>query len=275
MKAGLVFEAIKQSVDRLFEQRRIHYSEKDFASLYEEVHQQSPIFVLSTGRTGTKLMTKLLARSKALKAYHEPSPVINYYGKAAWQRDTPDAFLEGVFDGARYELIRDAFILGKTYAETNNRITFMAKFALALYPNARFVHLIREPYSFVKSAVGHGWYGKSNIHDEGRIRPENSQGLRQVEILAWLWQETNTFISEFMKGVADPMKFRFESEDLYSNVSRTEEFLKFCGAADVTTSQIKRLQKKRVNKGKQANAPTGDVLAEIEKAVADIQTGTL
>ena len=54
--------------------------------LPDYIRQNAPtVFVLSTGRTGTKLLTDLFSKVKGVKVYHNPSPVLLYTSKLCYE----------------------------------------------------------------------------------------------------------------------------------------------------------------------------------------------
>jgi hypothetical protein len=240
-----------KAIDFLKEQSKIQHPGTPVSELFDKVHASSPVFVLSTGRTGTQFLTELLRHSSLVRAHHEPEPTLNLLARKAWQKEGSDDFFKGCFEGARYELLRNSFILNKGYVETNNRITFLAPFIRSLYPNAKFVHLVREAESFVKSGLQRGWYTDTNIHDEGRITKQEGWGeMDQVDRIAWLWAETNRWITQFGKIMAADKWYVHKSEDLYRDDSKTQHLLHFCGADDISSLTIKKYQRKPVNTSK-------------------------
>ena len=156
----------------MVESRKINAQTKfDYTELYNIVHQKSqPCFVLSTGRCGTALLTKIFELHHDVDVHHTPIPELVYHSKYAYENQKNlSNEVKYLIDAARYEHIRNAFLLNKTFIETNNRITFFAYQLKELYPKAKFVHLIRNPISFIKSGKARDWYTGKNPHDEGHI----------------------------------------------------------------------------------------------------------
>ncbi|MDZ7690395.1 MAG: hypothetical protein U5K69_04470 [Balneolaceae bacterium] len=113
--------------------------------------------------------------------------------------DQPE-IVSKIVDAARYEQIRNAWLLDKKYIETNNRITFFCYALSELFPKSQFIHLVRQPEAFITSGLARDWYSNSVLHDEGRIKPTDNE-LQQVEKIAWLWNETNHFIEQFKREI--------------------------------------------------------------------------
>jgi len=271
-KIKLLVSNTKAQVQKLKQQGIIQHPKVPVSDLHQQTHKSAPVFVLSTGRTGTQLLTNIFALSNKVLAHHEPDPNLNYYGKLAWEGAKEPAFFEGVFEGARYEMLRDAVILGKTYIETNNRITFLAKHILTNYPNAKFVHLVRKPEAFVKSGLGRDWYANTNIHDEGRIVKAGGWGsMDQVAKIAWLWAETNRWIFEFGKTLPAGQFLFLKSEDLYKDSKSVLALLHFCGVMDVNLKAIEKTILEPVNISKKPS----DSIDEKTRLLIKEQTSTV
>jgi hypothetical protein len=219
---------------------KLHGHLKDSDVLPEDVlAQAAPVFVLSTGRVGTMLLTRLFELEKGLNIEHEALPEMLYTGKLAYADPSNIEFTKGAFMAGRYEAIRDCQLQNLRYVETNNRLTFFAPAMAALFPNAKFIHLLRHPDSFVSSGIQRNWYTGKTITDEGRIAPAKNSGIeRQQDKIAWLWNATNSFIEDFKEGAGKDRTLTVRSEDLFSNTEEAERILNWLDfKADKTSIQ--------------------------------------
>lgn len=219
---------------------KLHGHLKDSDVLPEDVlAQAAPVFVLSTGRVGTMLLTRLFELEKGLYIEHEALPEMLYTGKLAYADPSNIEFTKGAFMAGRYEAIRDCQLQNLRYVETNNRLTFFAPAMAALFPNAKFIHLLRHPDSFVSSGIQRNWYTGKTITDEGRIAPAKDSGIeRQQDKIAWLWNATNAFIEDFKEGAGKDRTLTVRSEDLFSNTEEAERILNWLDfKADKTSIQ--------------------------------------
>ena len=219
---------------------KLHGHLKDSDVLPEDVlAQAAPVFVLSTGRVGTMLLTRLFELEKGLHIEHEALPEMLYTGKLAYADPSNIEFTKGAFMAGRYEAIRDCQLQNLRYVETNNRLTFFAPAMAALFPNAKFIHLLRHPDSFVSSGIQRNWYTGKTITDEGRIAPAKDSGIeRQQDKIAWLWNATNAFIEDFKEGAGKDRTLTVRSEDLFSNTEEAERILNWLDfKADKTSIQ--------------------------------------
>jgi hypothetical protein len=119
------------------------------------------VFTLSTGRTGTALLTRLLSLSSKIDAYHEPPPNPREYYAATYERGWEDckAFAT-VLKKLRCRQIGAARISGRMYCETSNRLTFFAPAICIALPRTRWIHLYRHPGGVVRSGMCSGWYDR-------------------------------------------------------------------------------------------------------------------
>lgn len=251
---------------QLQEQRQIHEQARqtDIASLYDRVHHQAaPCFVLSTGRCGTKLLTHLLQEKSSIKAVHVPTPEFTHYGDFAYKNalEQPEVVTR-IVDAARYEQIRNAWLLGKKYVETNNRITFFCHALADLFPNSRFIHLVRQPEAFITSGMARDWYSNAVLHDEGRITPEDSN-LKQAEKIAWLWNETNRFIEDFKEKTAADRVLTIRSDELFYSAETTLRIFDHLDLVPLERSRIEEIISEPVNKQAKKDVPKEAVTAEL------------
>ncbi len=229
------------------------YKKVNIDALHQEVLQNaSPCFVLSTGRAGTALLTKILSVQEELIVEHNPIPELTYHSGYAYKfhKDKPE-LCKAMIDAARYEYIRNAFILDKIFVETNPRITFFAHQLAELYPKAKFIHLIRKPEDFIRSGLARNWYVEGRIRDEGKIKPDNLeewQKWSQADKIAWLWQETNAFIEGFKDQLEEDRIITVRSEDLFQDPLVTNNIMKHLGLNPLKIKTIEKYLKKPVNR---------------------------
>lgn len=255
---NLLIKYIKHNIDfwdQELKQSRLHAIQNiPIDQVYLEVHSNSsPIFVLSTGRCGTKLLTDLIQSDSTFIVAHQPVPELTHAASYAYQhRGSNFETLTQIIDACRYESIRDAWLLKKTYVETNNRITFFAPYLASLFPQARFIHLQRDPYQFIESGYSRNWYSYEKLFDEGRITPQDDTTIpwdqySQVQKIAWLWKETNDFIRKFTETMPSERRYFIDSKDLYTNGSKVKELLSFMGIQSLPVARIEKLIARPVN----------------------------
>ncbi|MEO0329695.1 MAG: sulfotransferase [Pseudomonadota bacterium] len=219
------------------------------------LNESQPIFFLSTGRCGTEFITRILENDPNLIVHHNPEPELLGIDRWAYEThsDASDQ-LVSAFHAARLELMTDAMVRRRQYIETNFRVTFFAFAIATLLPKARFVHLVRHPFDFIRSAVRLQYY-EGLYTDMGRIRPStNSEyGPRwptfaQAEKAAWLWNETNAFIEAFKSRYAERSVLTIRFEDMVGETAVLSQLLDYCSAKPMSKASLKALQRRPVNR---------------------------
>lgn len=233
-----------------------------------------PVFVLSTGRTGTALLTELLLLAGGADVHHAPRPELVRVSKRAYEEidGNLDLFVE-VFKTAREELVLQSVRRGRSYVETNNRVTFFAPAAAVAFPEARFIHLTRHPGAFVRSGMRRNWYSGTHDHDIGRIVPVGDDpgvarwdGWDRVARVAWLWNETNRFIVDFLATLPAERHFFARSEDLFVDVATARGLVEFCGVTPPADSAIAARIRTPVNVQSSGDFPPLEEWSEADRA---------
>lgn len=217
---------------------------------------KDPVFFLSTGRCGTKWFSELLLKDPKLAVFHDPLPSLAIQGKFSWEQvkkydfnipDEPNKALSEIYLAAREQHFRYTAKTGKRYIETNNYITFFAPVLAKIFPDARFVHLVRHPKGFIRSGLDRSYYADNNVNDVKRIIDngnKNWEDLSRYGKTAWLWNETNEFIEKFGRSVSPDnfIVFPFDLTDI-SGVKKVLDFMH----VDIPDKKIKSLLKVKKN----------------------------
>lgn len=224
-----------------------HTDQKTIDEMYNDY---SPIFILSTGRSGSKFLVTLLNCSENVTAYHEPRPTLQYFSNYAFHHQEEEKVLANSIDAARMELILEVFIKNRIYVESNQCLTFFAPMIAALFKKSKFVHLTRHPGDFVRSAVRKGWHKNDSIWESGRVKMADKDRwahMDQIERLSWLWMTTNRFIDGFKEQLQAHRYLTVKLEDLVEKKNEVRKLLEYTGAAGIETGKIKEMQAKRIN----------------------------
>ena len=219
----------------------------------------SPVFILGSGRSGTKMMVKLLAGVEHIEAHHE-------YVRDAYQRDAALYFMgrlsrEAMADklqsiyGAAVLLLRSPVLHRREQQACLGR-----RRAGRRFPTARFVHLIRDgrkvASSFFHKLAGH-------VYDDRSVRilqewlddpdgrpmppppeefwwtiPQKAQpfhaefpGFDQFQRCCYQWVESNRNILQGLAAVPEGARMRIKLEDLTSSPAALERLLGFVDVA--------------------------------------------
>lgn len=221
-----------------------------------------PCFVLSTGRSGTLLLNRLLSTASNAIAVHQPKPELIRASRKAYEEisSSPEIFQE-VFKCAREELILEAAQKKSVFIETNNRITFFAPVIKKVFPGAVFIHLVRHPGHFVRSGIRRKWYSGRHDHDIGRIVPVQGElkvrwdKLTIIEKIAWLWNETNQFIENFKEKLPDEDLLFLKAEDLFHDPEVAGQIFRFLHLEGFRLKVARKILQKPVNVQKKGDFP--------------------
>jgi hypothetical protein len=225
--------------------------------------------VLSTGRCGTLWLTEFLRHSKRTHVNHSDYPELIREGRLAYEQYAriPEMFHE-ILRATRDGYILGAYVHGRKYIETNNRITFFARAIRQVYPRSKYIHLYRHPADFVRSGLRRGWY-RGHSHDIGRIVRLDDQALWEqmsdIAKIAWLWNETNQWIEDFI--LEQPMSnvLQIRAEDMFTNISLALAICDFVGVTDITEVVTRRLQRRRINVQKTGKVEPYEKWSDAEK----------
>lgn len=224
-----------------------HVDQETIAEMY---NHYAPVFILSTGRAGSKFLPGLLNLSPNIAAYHEPRPTLEYFSDYAYHHQQEAAILAKMIDASRMESILEDYIKDKIYVESNQCLTFFAPALAQLYKKSRFVHIVRHPGDFVRSAVRKGWHKNDTIWESGRLKMANEKQwaeMDQIERLAWLWNATNQFIEDFKQTIEKERTTFIKLEDLSTDAGVVKELLRFIGGKEIAGDVIEKMQNTKVN----------------------------
>jgi len=225
-----------------------HIDQKTIDSMYNEY---SPVFVLSTGRSGSKFLHTIISQCDDIQSNHEAFPTLQYFSNFAFHNQEKQELLSAMFNASRMELILDAYNNNKLFFESNQCHVFFANAIAILFKKAKFIHLIRHPGDFICSAIKKGWHLNDTIWEAGRVKmsyEEEWQKLDQVQKLAWTWQITNDFIRCFFENQDHERLLTVKLEDLTSQKESVSKVLSFIGSKNIIKEEIiRQLQGNKVN----------------------------
>lgn len=117
-----------------------------------------PLFILSTGRTGTTWLASVFEHAGA-RAVHEPGPrwlrlVGNAHAAGAMTRERAARIVRRV----RLELVSPPTFDGRPFVEANSLVSGLAGPLLDAFADAHVVQIVRDPVGYVGSALAWGQY---------------------------------------------------------------------------------------------------------------------
>jgi len=118
------------------------------------------VFILSTGRSGSKAIAKMIDQHKDAECYHDTFTHLN-----TWSCDY-------LYDKSKKEVIKNKLLSlynatslgqGKIFGQSDQKIAPLVPILTELFPTAKFIWLIRDPYEFVNSGYARGWFDNSEF----------------------------------------------------------------------------------------------------------------
>ena len=71
--------------------------------------------------------------------------------------------------------------------------------------------------------------------------------LSDIEKIAWLWNETNSYVENFLATLSSENYIQIRAEDMFSDPVVVTELFKFVGLDDIKSEKISKMQKRQVN----------------------------
>lgn len=215
-----------------------------------------PVFIVSTGRTGTTFLAEAL-RQLGARAAHEPGPV--------WLRVVSNAYVAGAISHEQSMAVvrRTRSPSNRWDVEASCLIYGLVRPILDSTPDARVVHLVRDPRTYVRSAMNWGVHrlgGRPlNLLPFRRLATPHLEGRNprtllewaakgQLARVCWTWRAMNQAISG--QGSGDERFFTIRMEDLFDKTTEYRGFRQILELSGVPLPEPKRLERllsERVN----------------------------
>jgi hypothetical protein len=257
----------------------------------------NPFFIVSSGRSGTAMLHKLLSGMGGVEVHHEyavqivqPLAVHRYLGLA----DAAEA--HRVLETAHGAAIR--YCGEAHWGDSSNKLSWLIPDLAALFPEARFVHLVRdgrkvagsyfrklgaECYDDRSSAILQAFYDdpaqtpapppeKKYWWPVPRKGAADAQAFRlfdQFERIAWHWAEINRVIAAELSRLPAPRKAFVRLEDLRSSPETLKTLLHFLNLG-YRDSHFAMLQRPH-----NVNKPQDTLLSPRERDAFDRIAGTV
>jgi hypothetical protein len=181
----------------------------------------SVTFVLSTGRTGSVFLKTALAKCDRVTVApsgfrHEAQRYVQWQQRSLRRGKLRHHLPMGAWWRWKLYLKRRPLIGRRAhFVEINNALFPLIPELRRAFPGARVIHLIRDPRTFLVSALNRGW--ALSVHDRrmrasdwGEMSRREWKRLSAVEQLSWFWLRVNRLILDAEPSVT----IRFE--DLFA-----------------------------------------------------------
>jgi len=214
-------------------------------------------WVLSTGRCATVTLTRLFQLCPTANSYHEVAPRLFGIGRDAYKYYNNNKETDKIrkkFLEKRRALFKKAEAEEKKYIEVGPHVTFLPYIINSIFPDSKFIHLIRNPEDVIISGLNRDAY-INDSSDKLRIRPrlesehfKDWEKYTQLQKLSWFWMTTNQWISDFMRTLPNERKLLIHSEDIFENNKDViNNIFKFVGLPKPNKVDINNILNKKLN----------------------------
>lgn len=180
-----------------------------FLPSYEENKNLPICFVLGTGRSGSTSIVDVLNQHPKCEAFHENiRQLIRISTQVAHAPEQKEPLLDelrNIFNTKVWTATEDQIVV-----HSDQRLWNLVGFLANYFPKSKFVHLVREPKSCIKSMVARGWYAPNeypdlNPHNWAKYRLSGDgvgafssvewQAMDPLQKCTWYWSYINGEIS--------------------------------------------------------------------------------
>lgn len=172
----------------------------------EELMSAEALFLITPGRSGTKSLVEYCKKNATMYSVHAPLPWLASTGYACHQGKLSGEAAFAAFYSARESYLKSAFERDLVFFDGDCKNLPLTPAIAAYMPNAKFLHVVRNPRSFIKSGLARGYYSNKSPEMWGHLSsPTALDG--QIEKIAYFWNEANV-IGEKMKAELGPQRIQ-------------------------------------------------------------------
>lgn len=191
---------------------------------------ENPVFIVSTGRCGSTMLSRILAIHPSLFVFNQ-YPSLRTEAFVKWSDPRRVKEIEKKIRKKREELLNMVRRNRLIYVENSTSAALLIDELYRLF-NARFIFIYRDARDFIRSGMSRGWYKPESLRhrfktlirrrfliDTGKdtvdtllIPPRDFK--TRFEKIAWRWVEINRIILDRFSFLPDGHKLFFKVEEL-------------------------------------------------------------
>jgi len=204
-------------------------------------------FVVSTGRSGSTTIARVLNENESCSCQHEPRyQMIRIssdflHGKIT-ESDALNELSDNFIECSKYH---DRITFGESDQKYGNLISLIHK----VLPKAKFIWLLRDARDVVASTYGRGWFDdfefgyaptpmipihseepwsqfRPNGYEAGQFSESEWKYMSSFERNCWYWSFWNRTIEQQLKQVPDEQWMFLRLEELETRITDLQNFLK-------------------------------------------------
>ncbi len=207
-----------------------------------------PIFVVSTGRTGTHFLSHFFDTNfQRVIGFHEPDPDLFFLNVHYAKGNISARRAESMFKDYREQAFRRLTSKGiNAYVESNHSVSFLIPVIRRIFDQYKIIHIQRDGREFVRSAYSkttYGrWVGTVNILAENDPRerlnatffPDDPyhdiwHQLSRFQKLAWYWANKDRLIWEQTRNDENALVLKFEDLFVKKDLKTWNKMIDFTG----------------------------------------------
>lgn len=214
-----------------------------------------PFFIVSSGRSGTQMLEKLLGSYSNVEMYHEyccndVQPLGVKYTLGIIDINDALLILEKLH-GKSINLSDKEF-----WGDSSNKLSWLIPVLNKLFPNSKFIHLIRdgrkvvssfynklgdECYDDVSTEILQNWIDNPTVNTEpppekkywwNVAKPNSNKKFRnynQFQRICYHWKSVNKVIDYDLRDIEKNRKISIKLEELVTDESKLKQLIKFIG----------------------------------------------
>ena len=227
-------------------------------------YQGQVVFILSTGRSGSKAISSLLKQHSDATCYHDPFPHMN-----TWSCDILYGRRKRKDIENRIRYLYNAISINKekVHGISDQKLVPLINILAEIYPNSKFIWLIRDAGDFVNSAYARGWFDSSefgypknkNEFLDKRVTPSNFDAAHRCngylvgefsesewkqmtafERICWYWKYWNSLIEDQLSDLNSKRSIMIRLEELEQRKIDVLAFLNLEKQSDLKTEKINK-----------------------------------
>lgn len=235
-----------------------------------ELINTEAVFLITPGRSGTKSLVEYCKQNASMYSVHAPLPWLASTGYAYHQEELSAEAAFAAFYAARESYLKSAFERDLVFFDGDCKNLPLIPVIAERMPNAKFLHVVRNPKPFIKSGLARGYYKNMSPEMWGHLSAPTELG-GQIEKIAYFWNEANV-IAERVKSELGPRRVQtIIADEMFSSQEVILSSFDAIGLSRV-------FHTKRTGPLSRLNAQSGvdsidsAVMAQIESAISEVCT---
>lgn len=235
--------------------------------LKNEDDLESPkFFIVSTGRSGSASIAEMLNLHPEISCYHEPRGSLI---RLSTQYEHGEISYGEVLQELEYLYSKTNLYEGTIYGESDQKLSNLIEPLAELFPEAKFIWLIRDAKKVTKSTTLRGWFDEDYTFPN-KYRGTNLEGWKEYRLSGyksgifaqgewesmstfekncWYWNYWNTKISNSFSKLKNDNKFILKLEDLEFEITNVQRFIGVANA--IPLSKVHKNKVKKIHKSKE------------------------